>query len=79
MPDGRVEISISDNGPGVPESLEDRIFDPFCTTKAAGTGLGLAISRTIIEAHEGTLDYEPNQPTGARFTVRLLPERTDPT
>jgi two-component system, LuxR family, sensor kinase FixL len=79
LPDGRVEISISDNGPGVSESLASRIFDPFCTTKASGTGLGLAISRTIIEAHEGTLDYEPNQPTGARFTVRLFPERTDPT
>jgi two-component system, LuxR family, sensor kinase FixL len=77
MPDGRVEISISDNGPGVSESLKERIFDPFCTTKATGTGLGLAISRTIVAAHEGTLDYEPNQPTGARFNVRLVPERTD--
>jgi two-component system sensor kinase FixL len=77
MADGRVEISISDNGPGVSESLKDRIFDPFCTTKATGTGLGLAISRTIIEAHEGTLDYEPNQPSGARFTVRLAPETQD--
>ncbi len=77
--DGRVEISISDNGPGVSEALKDRIFDPFCTTKATGTGLGLAISRTIVAAHEGTLDYEPNQPRGARFTVRLAPERQDPT
>lgn len=77
--DGRVEISISDNGPGVSEELKDRIFDPFCTTKASGTGLGLAISRTIITAHEGTLDYEPNQPRGARFTVRLAPDRQDPT
>jgi two-component system sensor kinase FixL len=78
-PDGHVEISISDNGPGVADSLKDRIFDPFCTTKATGTGLGLAISRTIIAAHEGQLEYEPNQPTGARFNVRLVPETMDPT
>lgn len=77
--EGHVEISISDNGPGVPEALKDRIFDPFCTTKAMGTGLGLAISRSIISAHDGTLDFEPNQPTGARFTVRLFPEMRDPT
>lgn len=78
LPDGRVEISISDNGPGVPEALKDRIFDPFCTTKATGTGLGLAISRTIVASHEGTLDFEPNQPNGARFNLRLAPEPTDP-
>jgi len=77
--DGRVEVSVSDNGPGVPDSLKDRIFDPFCSTKATGTGLGLAISRTIIAAHEGTLEYEPNHPTGARFKIRLLPDRMDPT
>jgi len=77
MPDERVEISVSDNGPGVSESLADRIFDPFCTTKATGTGLGLAISRTIIEAHEGRLEYEPNLPAGARFTLRLPPQWTD--
>jgi two-component system, LuxR family, sensor kinase FixL len=77
--DGGVEISIIDNGPGVPESIKDRLFDPFCTTKAAGTGLGLAISRSIIAAHHGTLDYEPNLPTGARFNVRLAPAPTDPT
>ena len=77
MPDERVEISVSDNGPGVSESLGDRIFDPFCTTKATGTGLGLAISRTIIEAHEGRLEYEPNLPAGARFTLRLPPKWTD--
>ncbi|MBS0416068.1 MAG: PAS domain S-box protein [Proteobacteria bacterium] len=78
-PEGHVEISISDNGPGVPDSLKERIFDPFCTTKASGTGLGLAISRTIIAAHEGTLEYEPNQPSGARFTIRFIPDRMEST
>ena len=78
LPDGRVEISVADNGPGVSAALQDRIFDPFCTTKATGTGLGLAISRTIVAAHDGTLDFEPNPPNGARFNVRLAPESTDP-
>jgi two-component system sensor kinase FixL len=78
-PEGHVEISISDNGPGVSAALVDRIFDPFCTTKATGTGLGLAISRTIIAAHDGTLEYEPNEPTGAHFKVRLVPEPVDAT
>ena len=78
LPDGRVEISVSDNGPGVPEALKDRIFDPFCTTTATGTGLGLAISRTIVASHDGTLDFEPNQPNGARFNLRLAPEATKP-
>jgi two-component system, LuxR family, sensor kinase FixL len=78
-PDGHVEISIRDNGPGVPESLKERIFDPFCTTKATGTGLGLAISRTIVAAHGGTLGYEPNLPTGARFNLRLAAASMDST
>jgi two-component system sensor kinase FixL len=73
--DGRVEISVRDNGPGVPQALREQIFDPFCTTKAAGTGLGLAISRSIVAAHEGTLEYEPNVPDGARFNLRLDPAR----
>jgi signal transduction histidine kinase len=49
-----------------------RIFDPFCTTKETGTGLGLAISRTIAEAHQGKLVYEPRPGTkGACFVLRL--------
>jgi two-component system sensor kinase FixL len=69
--DGTVEIAVCDNGPGVSQSIAARLFDPFCTTKTHGTGLGLAISRTIIKSHQGTLDYRPNTPCGACFTVRL--------
>jgi two-component system, LuxR family, sensor kinase FixL len=71
LADGSVEIAVCDNGPGVSASIEARLFDPFCTTKAHGTGLGLAISRTIIKSHRGSLDYRPNTPCGACFTVRL--------
>ncbi|HEY2399296.1 MAG TPA: PAS domain S-box protein [Steroidobacteraceae bacterium] len=66
-----VEIAVCDNGPGVQSSIEKRMFDPFCTTKPTGTGLGLPMSRTIVRAHDGTLDYEPNEPRGATFTVML--------
>jgi signal transduction histidine kinase len=67
---GEVEISVCDNGPGV-GAIADRMFDPFCSTKATGTGLGLPISRTIVQTHNGTLGYQPNSPRGACFTVRL--------
>ncbi|MFO1427784.1 MAG: PAS domain S-box protein [Steroidobacteraceae bacterium] len=69
--DDTVIIAVRDNGPGVPASLVSRVFDPFCTTKETGTGLGLAISRTIAEAHQGKLTYEPNPPHGACFLLRL--------
>ena len=72
------ELSVWDTGAGF-EGDPARLFAPWYTTKKRGTGLGLAISRTIIAAHEGTLDYEPNQPAGARFSVRLAPQRQDPT
>ena len=69
--DGDVEISVTDNGPGVAGEVAGRIFDPFCTTKASGTGLGLAISRTIVESHKGTIGTVPARPHGATFFVRL--------
>jgi two-component system sensor kinase FixL len=68
---GTVEIAVCDNGPGVAASIVPCLFDPFCTSKPHGTGLGLAISRTIIRAHQGSLDYRPNTPAGACFIVRL--------
>ena len=72
-PDGRVELSVCDNGPGVAADRVDRLFMPFVTTKASGTGLGLAISQTIAQAHGGTLAYRANAPTGACFYARFSP------
>jgi len=69
--EGEVEITVRDNGPGVDQQIVGRMFDPFCTTKAAGTGLGLAMSRTIVRAHGGSLEYFPQVPAGACFTIRL--------
>jgi two-component system, LuxR family, sensor kinase FixL len=74
-----LEIAVCDNGPGVSEAIARHLFDPFCTSKPNGTGLGLAISRTIVKSHQGSLEYRPNPPSGACFTVRLpLAKQDDP-
>jgi signal transduction histidine kinase len=74
-PDGQyVNISVIDDGPGVPPELRERIFEAFFSTKGAdeGTGLGLALSRSIVEAHRGELLLEPDSGCpGSTFTMRL--------
>ncbi|MGD8750350.1 MAG: GAF domain-containing protein [Anaerolineales bacterium] len=68
----RIEIRFTDTGPGVPEELGDRIFEPFFTYgKREGAGLGLAIARRIVEEHAGTLNLESGQAKGATFIVSL--------
>jgi signal transduction histidine kinase len=66
-----VEIAVSDSGPGIPEDLRARVFEPFFTTRARGTGLGLAVARQIVEAHGGRIDVGDSALGGARFRVRL--------
>lgn len=67
-----VEISISDNGCGVPMENLDKIFDPFFTTKGTeGTGLGLSICYGIIKSHGGTIDVKSEVGTGTTFTIKL--------
>ena len=68
---GQVEITVADNGPGIPDELQDRIFEPHFTTKGEeGTGLGLAISRRLAEENGGALSLLPS-PSGAAFALRL--------
>jgi signal transduction histidine kinase/DNA-binding response OmpR family regulator len=69
---GKAEIYIRDNGPGVSKSVQDHLFDPFVSTKENGTGLGLALSSGIITAHGGSLDLIPQPGEGACFQI-LLP------
>lgn len=69
--DGGVELSVTDNGPGLASDLAGRIFDPFFSTKEKGTGLGLAISSTIARSHGGSVGYRPNQSRGASFYIEL--------
>jgi len=65
-----VEVSISDNGPGIPDEIRERIFEPFVTTNARGTGLGLAISKRIVTAHQGSISVN-SFPGGTVFRVFL--------
>jgi signal transduction histidine kinase len=64
--DGGASVSVIDNGPGIPENIKDKIFQPFFTTKPTGqgTGLGLSLSYDIVKAHGGELKVD-SKPTHA--------------
>lgn len=70
---GWVTLTVEDNGPGVPEAVRARIFDPYFTTKAVdvGTGIGLSISRNVIEAHGGQIKLADSGLGGAAFVISL--------
>ena len=65
-------VTISDNGPGIPDDQRHHLFEPHFTTKEGGTGLGLFMSYGIVREHQGQLLNEPNR-RGAVFTVALPP------
>ena len=71
-----VAIRVSDNGPGIPSSIQDKVFQPFFSTKEEGTGLGLSIATRIIEDHGGRLELESQEKAGATFII-TLPLRED--
>ncbi|HYB71197.1 MAG TPA: ATP-binding protein [Candidatus Bathyarchaeia archaeon] len=75
--DERVEIAVSDNGPGIPPEVGKRLFEQFFTTKPQGTGLGLSISRQIMEEHGGTLRWSSTPGEGATFTLSLPIKRAE--
>jgi len=66
-----VDISVADNGPGLPEGFGDRWFEPYISSKARGTGLGLAVVRKIAEEHGGSVSARQREGGGAEFTLRL--------
>jgi signal transduction histidine kinase len=76
LPGGRVELVVSDDGPGVPPADQERVFQRFTrlddarSARDGGAGLGLAIARDIAERHGGTLTLDPGRP-GARFVLTL--------
>ncbi len=69
-----IEISVKDNGNGIPEHIKDKIFQPFFTTKptGSGTGLGLSLSYDIVKAHGGELRVESKEGEGSQFIIQLL-------
>ena len=75
--DGKAQISVEDNGPGIPEEMKSHIFEMFYTGKTTvadsqrSLGLGLALCHSIIEAHEGTLVLTDHDPHGCNFTFTL--------
>lgn len=72
---GWIEIAVTDDGPGIPQGEEERIFEKFYRASGArareGLGLGLALARRIVRAHGGTLRARNNEGRGATFSVRL--------
>jgi signal transduction histidine kinase len=71
--EGRIEIEVEDDGPGIPPSLRRKIFEPFFTTKPVGrgTGLGLSICYGIVEAHGGSVDVESEPGRGTTFRLKI--------
>jgi two-component system NtrC family sensor kinase len=69
----KIEIKVSDNGPGIPDAIKDKIFQPFFTTKPTGqgTGLGLSLSYDIVKAHGGELKVETKEGEGSEFIIQL--------
>ncbi|MEO7523076.1 MAG: ATP-binding protein, partial [Ferruginibacter sp.] len=71
--DDKIEISITDNGSGIPPAVVSKIFQPFFTTKPTGqgTGLGLSLSYDIIKVHNGEIDVETKEGEGSTFVIHL--------
>lgn len=70
---GAIEITVMDNGDGIPESIKSKIFQPFFTTKPTGqgTGLGLSLSYDIVKAHGGEISVESQEGLGTTFNINL--------
>jgi signal transduction histidine kinase len=66
----QIEVILSDDGPGIPDEIRERIFDPFVSHRSKGTGLGLAITKRIVTAHQGTITVN-SFPGGTVFHVFL--------
>ena len=66
-----IEITVSDTGPGLPASVQDRPFEPFVSTKPGGTGIGLNICRTIVETHGGEISFHTEAGKGTAFHVTI--------
>jgi two-component system sensor histidine kinase PilS (NtrC family) len=67
-----VRLVVADDGPGIPEEIADRLFQPFVSQRPGGTGLGLAIVQRAVEAHRGLVFVESKPGQGTKFTI-LLP------
>ena len=64
-----VSLKVADNGPGIPDGVRERLFEPFVTGRAGGTGLGLAIVQRAVDAHRGLVLVDTASGHGTTFTV----------
>jgi signal transduction histidine kinase len=77
-PRGRtLVIRVTDSGPGIPETLQDKVFEPFFSTKEEGSGLGLSIAKRIIEDHGGWMQVSSTGRQGTTFVIALPCEEQD--
>lgn len=70
--EGRLYITITDNGLGIEKEIQDKIFMPFFTTRKSGAGIGLTLSKNIVEAHGGYLSHTADENDNTVFTVSLF-------
>ncbi|MBN1794070.1 MAG: GAF domain-containing protein [Candidatus Omnitrophica bacterium] len=66
-----IEITVSDEGAGIPDAIKEKLFEPFFTTREEGIGLGLSIVKRIVDEHDGYIAVKDNKPRGARFCIAL--------
>ena len=78
--EGKAEVLVDDDGPGIPAEIRSKIFDPFFTTRRStgGTGLGLTICLVILKEHGGTIEVQSSPSGGARFRILLPVSRSAP-
>jgi len=66
-----IHVKVSDSGPGVSPNIQDKIFDPFYTTKSDSTGIGLSLSHRVITDHGGSLGVSSSKWGGAQFVIEI--------
>ena len=72
-----IVLSVHDDGPGIDAALQERLFEPFFTTRSEGTGLGLAIVRGVIQSMGGSVQINSSPDTGTEFVIRLPRNKGD--
>jgi two-component system sensor histidine kinase AtoS len=76
LANGNCELAVTDNGPGMPENVRERIFEPDFTTKATGSGIGLAFTKRAMDLHRGRITVESSPGSGTTMTLSFPAARS---